>query len=409
MDRIQQIYVAMVLLLISCSPVWSASLLVTSTGNGSYALVGEGLNQVGGMELTLGYDSAALGSPVVSWGSLLSGAIKMANTGQPGLIRIALVTTTPISGSGQLAQISFSTRNGNAGFTSIMAKLINAAGATIPVSASIAADQQNTGNLTGPSDNITSSIAADSQTRGGSSPSSTSTTPTVLGGVSMPSDNHPKSEGKPAETSGNVQPPEPQKVPDDAALRQQDTIEKKPVTPEKVAELKQVSYCSVLERFKTYKGSRTPAALIALFEKPVAPELRQEPAIAVSDGSAGVRVHAKLPKGAGLSPNINLSGLELVSLHYEEESGSLILDLRPQINRIQATVTILTDQAIITYPLTVLPPAKVTTQEATFAAFLKDASAQKPRFDLNGDGSHDYLDDYIYTGHYLIKKKGDTK
>jgi hypothetical protein len=48
---------------------------------------------------------------------------------------------------------------------------------------------------------------------------------------------------------------------------------------------------------------------------------------------------------------------------------------------------------------------KLSFSEAETSAFLKDQGAEKPMFDLNRDGKHDYIDDYIYTGHYLLNNK----
>jgi hypothetical protein len=65
---------------------------------------------------------------------------------------------------------------------------------------------------------------------------------------------------------------------------------------------------------------------------------------------------------------------------------------------------------MIDFPLTVVPPAgAVTGNKADFAAFLKDSGVQAPKFDLNGDGRHDYLDDYVYTAHYLIRSSAAAK
>jgi hypothetical protein len=144
--------------------------------------------------------------------------------------------------------------------------------------------------------------------------------------------------------------------------------------------------------------------MLALFDRPVAPELRQEPPIAVSDGSTGVRIYANLPKGSGSSPNFRLSDVKLVSLERDDETGALVLNVLPVKNGIKAAVTILTDQTIVTFPLTLIPSqAEGTMQEAAFITFLKDTGIQMPKFDLNSDGIHDYLDDFIYTGQYLIK------
>lgn len=61
-------------------------------------------------------------------------------------------------------------------------------------------------------------------------------------------------------------------------------------------------------------------------------------------------------------------------------------------------------------PLTVAPaiPAeskigkKGKLTEADFILFLKERGTEKaPRFDLNGDGKRDYLDDYIFTANFI--------
>jgi hypothetical protein len=62
--------------------------------------------------------------------------------------------------------------------------------------------------------------------------------------------------------------------------------------------------------------------------------------------------------------------------------------------------------------LTVVPPLPANLKignggkltEADFNQFLKERGTDKaPRFDLNGDGKRDYVDDYIFTANYLVK------
>jgi len=400
MYRFMQIYFAVMVVLVVSSAAWSASLVVTPSGNGIYAIEGSDLNQVAGMDLTLAYDSTALGTPTVSWGNLVSGAVKIANTGVPGSIRIAVISATPFSASGQVAQVSFGSRNGSGGITSIMARVINTAGVNIPVSASISANQQNFDALTGTSATAT---PAGTLLQGGSSVSST--TSSVPGIVTMPVASQTKSEPEPAS-----QPPsEPAAGPDDTLSLPREAAVKTGQT-EKILETKSINYGTVLERFTAYKGKRTPAAMIALFKKPVSPDLRQEPVVAISDGSTSVNIVVTIPKGAGSSPNFSLSGVGLVSLKSDSETGALVLKVLPKKNITQASVAILTNQVLTTFPLTLVPPAAgITTKEAAFALFLKDSGAKKPAFDLNNDGVHDGLDDYIYTGHYLIRKETALK
>ena len=68
-------------------------------------------------------------------------------------------------------------------------------------------------------------------------------------------------------------------------------------------------------------------------------------------------------------------------------------------------LTIMTDSDLIKYPLSLAPPVEnVSPAEADFAVFLKDSGAATPKRDLNGDGRHDYLDDFIYSANYLVRK-----
>lgn len=386
----------------------AASITVTPTGGGTYVVMGESMNGVSGMQLTLGYDSPALALPSVTQGSLVSGAALTSNTTIPGSIRIAIVKPSPLFGSGRIATLSFATYDGSGGISSFSARLIDINGANMPVQTAIAAGTTATPitpvNPPATTQTTTTQVA---QTQTGASTTLLPGT-TILGTVTMPGDTPPKTEPKTTEPPANQPLPEPEVRPEVATPRQREAAEEKLVAPEKVVEQKQISYLGIIDRFKKFNGERTPAAMMALFDKPVAKELRQEPAIAVSDGSASVTIHATLPKGSS-SPNFNLSGVEMVALERDDETGELTLEVIPKKNGIKAVVTILTDQAAITFPLTVVPPAAEVMTEAVFAAFLKDSGAKKPKFDLNGDGVHNYLDDFIYTGNYLVRKVATRK
>jgi hypothetical protein len=58
----------------------------------------------------------------------------------------------------------------------------------------------------------------------------------------------------------------------------------------------------------------------------------------------------------------------------------------------------------------VAPPAGIDldgsgkVNEADFTLFLKERGAENaPRFDLNGDGARNYLDDYIFTANFIVQ------
>jgi hypothetical protein len=121
----------------SAVPSQSNTVKVVPTGSGTYSIQGNNLNGVAGIQLDIVYDAASLASPKVTQGSLAAGALLASNTSQPGLIKIAIISTNPLSGSGQLAAIAFATITGSGGITSITASMIDSNGAPIASSAGI--------------------------------------------------------------------------------------------------------------------------------------------------------------------------------------------------------------------------------------------------------------------------------
>jgi hypothetical protein len=186
--------------------------------------------------------------------------------------------------------------------------------------------------------------------------------------------------------------------------------ERAPEAAETVQPLTQSAYGSILDRFRGFQGDRTPESMTALFDKPVAPDILQEPAIVISDGKATARVSLDLAVSKGSAANISLIGVTLINLKNGDEKGRLVIDVQPLGRVSKASVTIFTGRAVLEYPVTVVPPAEsVTGSRTDFAAFLRDSGAKAPKFDLNGDGRHDYQDDYIYTAHYLLAPKAPVK
>lgn len=162
---------------------------------------------------------------------------------------------------------------------------------------------------------------------------------------------------------------------------------------------------SVLERFRTYAGPRTPAALKALFDAPVAADALQQPAIALSDGAATVMISVAAGTPDNRAPNVAFSGAQLISLKRGTAEGWDIEAL-PAAGALKASLILLTGSGTREIPFTVAPtlPRETDLSEPGFAAFLRAAgSAPQPGFDLNDDGRRDYVDDYIFTANYLTK------
>ena len=122
-----------------------------------------------------------------------------------------------------------------------------------------------------------------------------------------------------------------------------------------------------------------------------------------------VKVSIQIQSAGKEVPNFALKGAKLISLKPEEDSW--VLEVLPDRKVYEATITVLHNGSWTEIPLTVAPPIEtVSLDEAGFNRFLKEWGTNKePRFDLNGDGVRNYLDDYIFTGNFIVKRDSKTK
>ncbi|HEY3307024.1 MAG TPA: cohesin domain-containing protein [Desulfuromonadaceae bacterium] len=423
---IRQLLLAFLLLSVSCSIALGASASVTALGNGIFTVQGNNMDGVAGIDLTLNYDSSSLASPSVNQGSLFTGAMFVANPNfAQGVIKIAVISSKSFSGSGPIATITFATHKGS-GTVSIAAfKSINASGNAVgDGSSNNTATDSNTGNTgstgnTGNMSNITTNNTVntgDTKTNNASSTTgsylppitgSTSTISTSLGTVSMPSDSQTKMEAKPTESlSATSVPPADFSPRDEATAAPAElSIAIKNEEPQKPEEVKIILNTGVLERFHTYQGEKSPAIMMALFKKEVSAKIRQEPAVALSDGNKIVKLIVDLPGSNGISPNFAFNEAKMISLGKDDNSEKWLIDVLPQKGTLKASITVLSGNTIIEYPLTVAAPIKdFSISEAEFKKFLQDNGAKSPRQDINNDGRHDYIDDFIYTANFIVQR-----
>ncbi|HJV36698.1 cohesin domain-containing protein [Geomonas sp.] len=106
----------------------ATSLTIVSSGGGQYSVQGNNLNGVAALEFNLVYDSSTLSSPTVTQGDYISGALFESNALTPGTISFYLVSTTPFSGTGQIAKVSFAEHTGTPAVTVTAVKMYNLKG-----------------------------------------------------------------------------------------------------------------------------------------------------------------------------------------------------------------------------------------------------------------------------------------
>lgn len=162
---------------------------------------------------------------------------------------------------------------------------------------------------------------------------------------------------------------------------------------------------SVLERFRTHAGPRTPAALTALFAAPAAATIRQQPEVALSDGDTAVKISIAVGSEQSKAPNIAFEGAKLISLKHNK-GDKWDIEALPVAGSWNTTLILQTGSVTREVPLTVAPvlPAGTDLSEQGFIAFLGGPKTSvRPLLDLNNDGKFDYQDDYIFTANYLVR------
>jgi len=169
---------------------------------------------------------------------------------------------------------------------------------------------------------------------------------------------------------------------------------------------------SVLERFHDLTGERSPKVLTGLFEHEPLIGFKQEPPIILSDGKSTVKVFfIALSYGKDL-PDVSLKGARLISLRKDpEKTNTWIAEIKPDGGANSATLTVLQEKVTMVFPLAVASKPKIRVgrsgkvTETDFNKFLKErGSPSKPKYDLNGDGKRDHVDDYIFTANYLFNR-----
>jgi hypothetical protein len=399
------------LLLLATAAV-AAEVSLTPAGDGKFTVNGALMDGVAGIELSISYDSSRLSGPTVTQGGLVAGAMMAANTNNPGLIRVAIINTKPFSGSGQIIALTFSGNAGSGGITGFTGNVIDLKGTPLQAKVYVTPDTQagSSGSISNPFSGFTQENTAQNQqtTTTAKTATATAVAPSI-GSLTLPDEGKQADPAKKAEPVAKEYGQQEQYQPPPAPVSRAEesgATAKAKGAEKKRDEIKKISYPSVLDRFKSFKGERQLAALAELFTRPVADEVRQEPAVAVSDGNRSVRILAGFAaQDDDPAPNFAATDARILSLKTEE-SGRWLIDLIPAKDTLTATVSILLGSRLYEVPLVILPPVKALTfSEKEVAAFLKDAAAAKPAFDLDGDGKHDYRDDYLYAGHYLLNRK----
>lgn len=399
----------------------AASISIVSTGDASYVIQGNSMDGVAGVDLTIRYEAALFqGTPTVKQESLISGAMLAANTSLPGTIKIAIISTRSFSGSGPIATISFASKSPAAPLPTVIHSMIDSKGSALASSTdNTSADPAASGNIatagvpfSQPPQQTPSPVQQQGTESTGAAGTGATSTPTYLGTVTLPTEQQQQADAQPP-----VSPPAPVHTEEPAAPKIEEPTHPpagKPVPEAKTEETPQyVLHKGVLDRFKQYKGSKQLSAVAVLFDKKVAQNIHQEPAILLSDGNSKAILTVDIPSRITSSPNFAANGGKLVSFRQDKQSkGRWTIEVLPDAGAVRVTVTIIVGAEEFEYPLTVAPPAKtaLTLDEPGWDRFLKEVgTSSAPQHDLNNDGLRDYVDEFIFVANHIARKLAPAK
>jgi hypothetical protein len=405
-----------------------STVTISPAGNGVFLIQGVGIEDAAAFEITVVYDTTTLSNPRVTVGPFVAGAMTAINPNVPGTVRIVIIRLSPVKGSGVISTMTFDRTGPSPGrINALSARLATITGAPIlaqvqvtnppdsSMSASTASQDQGTPSGTTTASPTTAGISG--------TPSTPSTVPPtiIIAGPPARTDEIKRASDAPGTREQDVQAP----MPDITNLSGKEPVTVARKTDGTVVDAKDASALattmtrtiytqkSILERFQEYRGQRTAEALISLFDQESMIGCRQDPPIALSDGKSVVRV-AFISKPGDMTPSdLAVMGARLLSLKRDpDNTNTWIVELLPEKEGCEASITVSLGELKMIYPLTIAPkinvipsqPGKVT--RADIDGYLnKRGASQSSRADLNRDGQWDYRDDYILTANYLAGLK----
>jgi len=426
-------------------PAYALSALSISSpaADGVFVLQGAGIEGVSGLDITVSYDLTTLSNPRVEIGKPVRGMLNAVNPGNPIKMLIVSATKT-ITESGTIATMTFDRVGDSLGkITGLTATLINLDNKKVAMAQPVVINPTEVRN---PDQQTGNTDTSDTDTGNSGTGSTTTRQPFVVGGTLTLASNGTTDDGQSEPPSVEVPPLEnPEQQPAEGAIPEpepqvpapsaEEAQEPAPVQPEPEPEpepesavqpapegtfqpaASSLAVQSVLERFRLFQGERTLESLTALFRREGATFFSQTPPIGIADGKSSVKLLIRQVAG-DKTPIFAFNSSRFVSL-AKTGDAEWEVEVRPNKGAVRSSVTMRSGDVVQVLPLTVTPRADTAltgsgeTTEADFRLFLKERGAESaPRYDLNGDGTRDYVDDYIFTANYLLKvqeKAGNKK
>lgn len=382
----------------------ASTVAITPAGNSSFIVQGSGVENAAAMDIIINYDTTTLSSPQVAQGAMISGAMMAVNDSVPGSLRLGIIRTTPIKGTGVIATVTFVQKGDAAGnIIALKVSLSNIDGKPLPVLARVS------NPATAAPDNGSSGTSQDAQpaTAAGSPAPAGGGLPAVplIGPALSETSASAGSKEQTSALSAGTDPASELMGTSRSATLSADAAGMTASAETSGKKIQRIK--SVLDRFRDYKGERTRKAFARLFEQDDMTGFRQYPPVALSDGKSAVRVSFICNASSKTAADVAVMGARFVSIKKDPDySSTWIVTLVPEKDSYEVSLAVSQGDRKMVYPLTVAPQAgsvkntPVVATDREFDVYLKgkgqEGTAAKQKR---------YLTDYIVTANYLVAQQ----
>ena len=319
---------------------------------GQYRLEGEDLVDVASIDLTLDYDQEGSTIADVTKGDLLQEMLFASNLTQPGVLRIGVVGTQTVNGSGTLALLTGDSQSRSPQFKKLVVRLNNAKGENLDVMTYLSASVES---------------------------------PDIPGQMEAPTTNNRFGGTISGLTSGSAGAADSVNVSDnyatEASASTNNAVGGMRMT---FVELREFAASSPYKRMKSYKGARTYRAMAEMFVRSDQ-TIRQHPYPAFSDGQTEIEI--VLPALHHELPSLALSNAKLISSGISD-NGEWVIRCLPFKDELSAKVLVLGLEQLVEIPVVIAPAVDI-------EFYPLDPDEIIPKYNLTHDGGHAWDDDYL--------------
>lgn len=352
-------------LLTLCGPLPAhadPSITISGNSSGEFSVLGMQMEDIVSMTMAMSYDTMTLTNPKVSPTGLLyqAQAKVVSNASRSGSIQVSVTSGEPINGHGNVVILDFDlvSEDWPGKITSASVYMTNRDGRQLSVPVVIENPPEKKKETPSTDDQQASSADGNSS----ASAQAANENPPSPNYEPVP-DRSESAGGSSGTTANEGRNTSPTAASSSASRRANETGNSARLSGVQAGNQRNnegcrfLAYKSVLDRIREFTGEKTGKNLLEFFAvDPVRP-IRQEPAVALSDGKSTVTVVMELANKGERAPNFMVKGAHCTSL--KQRDSAWVMEIVPECGVLEASVTAVSDEEIVEFPLTLAPPLDI--------------------------------------------------